>query len=85
MTAHDLRADDAALMASDVRAADTLLDGLLEVGFDLSELLAARLEARGLIAAHLAEVRAAAYTQGIQDGRRQAGGLVREALRGEGL
>lgn len=79
-----MRADDPAPMASDVRAADALLDAMRERwpdGISTADVL----ELRGMVAPHLAEVRAAGYTQGVQDGRRQAGALVREALRGEGL
>lgn len=73
---------DGVMMAADVRAAQVLLDALEETtGCPLSH----RLDARGVAAGLLADVRTAGYLEGVQHGRRQAGAIMRDALLGEGL
>lgn len=72
---------DGVVLAADVRAADALLDALASEEAQTWT----RQEARGVFAAHLADVRTAGYLEGEATGRRQAGNLIREALRAEGL
>lgn len=79
----------AAVSNADVRAAQNVVDELVEVlegredGSWLTQ--AAQLELRGLLAAWSADVREAGYLEGVLRGRRDVGQLVRETLEGEGL
>ncbi len=69
---------------ADVRAAQVLLDTLQGLGMEPAY-PGQELEVRGMIAAHLADVRTAGYLEGEQTGRRQTAHLVLDALAGEGL
>jgi hypothetical protein len=75
------------LTEADVRAAQVLLDELAAVLPDSVGHLkpTAFLEARGVVAGHLADVRVAGYLEGVQRGRQEAAHVVLDALRGEGL
>jgi hypothetical protein len=71
---------------ADIRSAQAFIDAWLE-STDSGDFLThgARLELRGMLAGHLADVRTAGYLAGEQAGRRQAGQLVRDLIESEGL
>lgn len=73
---------------ADARAAQALLDSIGDViaGQTWGRLTpAAFLELRGILTGFAADVRAAGYLEGVQEGRREAAHVVVDALRGEGL
>lgn len=83
---------EAVVTDADVRAAQAVVDAWAEGRYSgredapFSTLTGASLlELRGLLAATLSGVRAAGYLEGLQVGRREAGQLVAECLRDEGL
>lgn len=69
---------DGVLTEADVRAAQAFLDSIRDEALE-------ELELRGHLAAHLADVRTAGYLEGLQEGRRAIGHLVRDCLDGEGV
>jgi hypothetical protein len=75
---------------ADVRAAQAALDAWSQ-DQDRAWLFArpgmhgALLQLRTILAGWSADVRAAGYLEGVQEGRREAACLVLDALRGEGL
>jgi hypothetical protein len=62
---------------ADVRAAQAAMDAMGETS--------TAGEARAVLMGFVADVRAAGYLEGVQEGRREAANVVIDALRGEGL
>lgn len=79
-----LPALDCPFTEADVRAAQTVIDAWERQGTyenDERDLL----QLRGLLAQTLSDVRYAGYVEGVQQGRKQIGHMVHEALRDEGI